>query len=61
MNTKSISYLALGDSYTIGEAVDQNESFPILLSESVQQDQIALKPTIIAKTGFTTDELLVFI
>ena len=28
----SLSYIALGDSYTIGEAVPQNESFPYQLT-----------------------------
>ena len=55
----SFSYLALGDSYTIGEQVMLAESFPY---QAVQLLRKAGKPfaapEIIAKTGWTTDELL---
>lgn len=55
-----LRYLALGDSYTIGEQVDLQQNFPhqtvkILSTEyglSVQP------PEIIACTGWTTDELM---
>jgi len=51
-------YLALGDSYTIGEAVEQNESFPYILVNKLRSDNINIDdPVIIAKTGWTTDEL----
>lgn len=57
-NGTSLTYLALGDSYTIGEAVTQKESFPYQLAAQLK---IATKniatPKIIAKTGWTTDEL----
>ncbi len=49
------TYLALGDSYTIGEQVLAEENFPnqtvALLKEKLS------KPQIIATTGWTTDEL----
>src|SRR5437868_5502150 len=52
------SYLALGDSYTIGEGVAMEENFP---SQTVGLLKAAHKnfsiPLIIAKTGWTTDEL----
>lgn len=52
------SYLALGDSYTIGEQVDFSQNFP---NQTVQQLRKAgfafLAAEIIAKTGWTTDEL----
>lgn len=53
-----LSYLALGDSYTIGEGVAENERYPnqavgLLAKQGIQIN----KPTIIAKTGWTTDEL----
>lgn len=53
-----LSYLALGDSYTIGESVPQKENFPhqtaaLLRKEGVQ----VFDPVIIAVTGWTTDEL----
>ena len=56
----AFSYLALGDSYTIGELVPVYESFPYqsvqLLRKQHQLDFLA--PEIVAKTGWTTDELL---
>ena len=54
----TLSYLALGDSYTIGEAVEANESFPYHLVEVLKaRDLDFAVPKIIAKTGWTTDEL----
>ncbi|HQE13269.1 MAG TPA: SGNH/GDSL hydrolase family protein [Flavipsychrobacter sp.] len=52
------TYLALGDSYTIGEQVPLQENFPFQLVKKLQADglEVAL-PVIIAKTGWTTDEL----
>lgn len=50
--------LCLGDSYTIGEAVDETERFPMQAVELLKQQHIFFAPpTIIAKTGWTTDEL----
>jgi len=55
---KQFSYLALGDSYTIGEAVEQVESFPFQLVDILNNKGIRFEnPKIIAKTGWTTDEL----
>ena len=56
---KTLSYLALGDSYTIGEGVDVSDRYPMQL---VQEWNKAAKipfasPLIIAKTGWTVDEL----
>jgi lysophospholipase L1-like esterase len=54
-------YLALGDSYTIGEQVPLHESFPYqtiqLLRKQISHTHDFLAPEIIAKTGWTTDEL----
>lgn len=53
------TYLALGDSYTIGEMVNENERFPVQLSTRLNSEAIDIaEPHIIAKTGWTTDELL---
>ncbi len=59
MNSNTpLTYLALGDSYTIGEAVEQKLSFPYqLVSELATQNVFVTTPKIIAKTGWTTDEL----
>ena len=55
---KTYTYLALGDSYTIGHSVDENERFPVQLSDSLKAVGFDLVETrIIAKTGWTTDEL----
>lgn len=48
-----VRYLALGDSYTIGESVPSNERFPVVLAKTWKLGE----PQIIAKTGWTTDEL----
>lgn len=57
-DNKAISYLALGDSYTIGEAVDRKERWPMQLVERLSNDSIKIDdPIIIATTGWTTDEL----
>ena len=53
-----ITYLALGDSYTIGEGLPIWESFPYQLIQMLRTaGQHAHAPEIIAKTGFTTREL----
>lgn len=53
------NYLALGDSYTIGESVGENERFPVQLANRLKADSFDITaPVIIAKTGWTTDELM---
>ena len=55
---KAYTYLALGDSYTIGEQVRINESFPYQTVNKLRQQKLPFTaPEIIASTGFTTDEL----
>ncbi|MCI4670885.1 MAG: SGNH/GDSL hydrolase family protein [Bacteroidia bacterium] len=53
------SYLALGDSYTIGESVDENERWPVILQNALNEDTNlnVIAPKIIARTGWTTNEL----
>lgn len=52
------SYLALGDSYTIGEAVSLQQSFPYQLAANLNAQSLKVAdPKIIATTGWTTDEL----
>ncbi|HZQ10114.1 MAG TPA: SGNH/GDSL hydrolase family protein [Anaerolineae bacterium] len=51
-------YLALGDSYTIGESVSAHERFPVQLARRLREQGIQIdEPQIIARTGWTTDEL----
>lgn len=56
--TRALRYLALGDSYTIGEAVARAESFPHQLVARLRAEEFDLAaPNIIARTGWTTDDL----
>lgn len=53
MQKKEINYLALGDSYTIGERVSEQDRWPNQLA-----DQLKIpRPKIIATTGWRTDDL----
>ena len=53
-----VQYLALGDSYTIGESVEPDGRWPMQLVAALRADGIAIDdPRIIATTGWTTDEL----
>lgn len=53
-------FLALGDSYTIGEGVLEKERWPNQLCDALKKEGIIISDlAIIAKTGWTTDELLV--
>ena len=54
----TLRYLALGDSYSIGEGVPRAGCWPVQLAQALRDDGIALAdPQIIATTGWTTDEL----
>lgn len=57
-------YLALGDSYTVGEQVLLSHSFPYQVIQKMRKQNLApgkhisfCAPEIVAKTGWTTDEL----
>ena len=51
-------FLALGDSYTIGESVAAVERWPVQLAARMRAQGVSMEnPTIIATTGWTTDEL----
>jgi hypothetical protein len=52
-------FLALGDSYTIGESVEAHERWPSQLVSLLSDARIEIaSPTIIARTGWTTADLL---
>ena len=54
----TIHYLALGDSYTIGETVPPSERWPVQLADTLRGLGYDIgEPKIIARTGWTTDEL----
>jgi lysophospholipase L1-like esterase len=50
-------FLALGDSYTIGESVPDKDRWPEQLSRALESDGLLTEVTIIARTGWTVDEL----
>lgn len=53
-----VQYLALGDSYTIGESVEPEGRWPLQLAAALRADGVVIDdPRIIARTGWTTDEL----
>ncbi|MGH8147265.1 MAG: SGNH/GDSL hydrolase family protein [Rhodanobacteraceae bacterium] len=52
------SFLALGDSYTIGEGVPAAASWPMQLAERLRSEGVDVDdPRLVATTGWTTDEL----
>lgn len=53
------TYLALGDSYTIGESVAESDSWPYLLSKKLTANNLPVEqPKVIARTGWRTDNLI---
>lgn len=53
-----LRYLALGDSYTIGEGVPAEGRWPLHLAAALRAQGVPLAdPAIVATTGWTTDEL----
>ncbi|MBE0638842.1 MAG: SGNH/GDSL hydrolase family protein [Bacteroidales bacterium] len=52
-------FLALGDSYTIGEGVGMEETFPAQLALTLEAgSQFQIETNILAKTGWTTSQLI---
>tara|TARA_R110002051_G_scaffold131376_2_gene205265 strand:- start:6162 stop:6818 length:657 start_codon:yes stop_codon:yes gene_type:complete len=55
----AIYYLALGDSYTIGQSVTYNQNFPSQLKDSLEKNiTLPITTEIIAVTGWRTDNLI---
>lgn len=53
-----LTYLALGDSYSIGEGVEEAARWPMQLARALREDGIGIAdPRIVARTGWTTNEL----
>ena len=51
-------YLALGDSYTIGQSVDKSMRYPVQIADSLEKRGYFMgEPEIIAVTGWTTSDL----
>ncbi len=58
MKASTLTYLALGDSYTIGENVPIYDNYPYQAVQLLRKSGISIHAAeIIAKTGWTTDEL----
>lgn len=56
--TEHIAFLALGDSYTIGESVPDQERWPVqLVKRLTAKGYNMAEPRIIATTGWRTDDL----
>lgn len=55
---EKLKYLALGDSYTIGESVDPSMRYPVQIADSLEKQGCLMDdPRIIAVTGWTTSDL----
>jgi lysophospholipase L1-like esterase len=60
--SSQVSFLALGDSYTIGQSVDVADRFPIQTAKLLNLEKIECTgPDIIAQNGWTTGNLLGFL
>ena len=58
-SNSKFSFLALGDSYTIGEGVNENERWPNQFIEVAYENGLDFaKPKIVAETGWKTYDLL---
>ncbi len=54
----AVRYLALGDSYTIGESVGPDERWPVQLARQLENSGLSFVDVqIVARTGWTTSEL----
>ena len=56
-DSSGLFYLALGDSYTIGESVTENERYPVQLGNWFRANSVDIEVRIIAASGWTTEEL----
>jgi lysophospholipase L1-like esterase len=55
---RPLRYLALGDSYTIGESVTEAERWPVQLVTTLRKQGVTIEDAdIVARTGWTTAEL----
>jgi lysophospholipase L1-like esterase len=56
---RSYSFLALGDSYTIGESVSEDQRWGVQLAQMLRAKGLDIRnPLTIARTGWTTSELI---
>jgi lysophospholipase L1-like esterase len=57
-NLPQRKFLALGDSYTIGQSVEEKDRWSVQLVDLLKNDFYFTKHDIIARTGWTTEELI---
>ena len=58
-STDELRILALGDSYTIGEGMAPSDRWPVYLADRLREKGLQVaRPEIIARTGWTTGDLL---
>jgi lysophospholipase L1-like esterase len=58
-STPGARLLALGDSYTVGEGLTRDQSWPSQLARGLEAEGLALDElVVIARTGWTSDKLL---
>lgn len=57
LQEKTLHYLALGDSYTIGDAVIDQERYPIQLASKLLDSNVTVETKIVATSGWRTDDL----
>ena len=55
-SNNTITFLALGDSYSVGEGLEGEQNWPERLFDSIRKNDDTMK--IIAETGFSTNELI---
>lgn len=57
-SNEKMKFLALGDSYTIGESVEESQRWPVQLVDALRKKNVLFDdPEIIAQTGWRTDDL----
>ncbi len=57
-NLAQRKFLALGDSYTVGQSVEEKDRWSLQLIDLLKNDFYFTKHDIIARTGWTTEELI---
>lgn len=57
-DNRTMKFLALGDSYTIGESVAEDQRWPVQLMNALRKNNVTFEAsTIVATTGWRTDQL----